>query len=163
VSFPRRRESRSDTRWIPCQARNNTLYRYYDDTSRVGCAHHSRCQCHSREACPRENGERESRIDLLTVQVISWADSVGLATNAGKRWGVVSKLVFNPLAPILGGRRRSLGDTPRPSAGGLLLHLRTMGGTGEAKLARDAQTPPNPRQRVRARRIAPLRCLCTTS
>ena len=33
VSFPRRRESRSDTRWIPCQARNNTLYRYYDDTT----------------------------------------------------------------------------------------------------------------------------------
>jgi hypothetical protein len=33
VSFPRRRESRSDTRWISCQARNNTLYRYYDDTT----------------------------------------------------------------------------------------------------------------------------------
>jgi len=26
-------ESRRNIQWIPCQARNDTLYRYYDDTT----------------------------------------------------------------------------------------------------------------------------------
>jgi hypothetical protein len=38
--------------------------------------------------------------------------------------GLSTESVFNPLAPTHGGRLGELGDTPKPSAGGLLLHFR---------------------------------------
>jgi hypothetical protein len=44
----------------------------------------------------------------------------------------------------LGDKKEDLRDTLKLPAGGLLLHLRTMGDKGEAKLARKGQTPPNP-------------------
>ena len=65
--------------------------------------------------------------------------------------------LFQPPGPHSWGiGKRELGDTPRPSAGGLLLHLRTTGGTGEAKLARVSRNPRPSRQRS----FSPLHTPC---
>jgi hypothetical protein len=50
-------------------------------------------------------------------------------------------LLLNPLAPTLGGRKRGVGGRPQTLGREESLHLlgiSTTGGTGEAKLARDA-------------------------
>jgi hypothetical protein len=126
VSFPRRRESRSDTRWIPCQARNNTLYSYYDDTTLARRHRGNFTGCHSRETRPCANGERESRTVLGGLCFVM----------ATKPAGTVSILEFNPLAPNLGGRKRSWGTPPNPRQRGKA-PLHAPAGNGNPTIAKD--------------------------
>ena len=75
--------------------------------------------------------------NLLAVRTgqLAWAHCQG-----------ISRLAFNPLSPQSWGReKREAGGHPKPSAGSFCPSavLPATGGTGEAKLARDAWTSPD--------------------